>query len=54
MDKKRASSRSSYFENLEKARVVMKRMTILEKVDVTVKLLVSHDLNEEKLSLRIS
>ena len=54
MEKKRASSKSSYFEKLEKAREIVARMTILEKVDVTAKLLVSHDLNEEKLTLRIS
>ena len=32
----------------------MAKMTVLEKVDVTAKILISHDLNADKLTLRIS
>ena len=50
----KASSRSTYFEKLGKVRCLMAKMTLLEKVDVTAKILISHDLNEDKLTLRIS
>ena len=50
----KASSRSTYFEKLGKVSRLMAKMTVLEKVDVTAKILISHDLNADKLTLRIS
>ena len=54
VEKGRATSRASYFDKLREAKILMSKLTVLEKVDITAKILVSHDLNEEKLTLRIS
>ena len=54
VEKARATSRASYFDKLREAKILMSKLTVLEKVDISAKILVSHDLNEEKLTLRIS
>ena len=53
-EKVMASSERSFYEKMRSAKDVMGKMTMLEKVDVTVKMMVSHDLNEEKMGLRMS
>ena len=51
---KKNSSRMDYYRKLKAAKLVLEKMTMLEKVDVTVKMMVAHDLAEEKLGVRMS
>ena len=50
----KASSETNFYEKLNAAKEIMSKMTRLEKVDVTAKIMVAHDMDDEKLGLRMS
>ena len=54
LEKPKASSVTNFNAKLRAVKELMIEMTLLEKVDVTVRILTLHDMDDEKLGIRIS
>ena len=53
-EESKAVSKTSFYRKLDQAKAEIEKMSMFEKVDVTVKLLASHDFDETKVGVTIS
>ena len=53
-EESKADSKTSFYRKLDQAKAEIEKMSMFEQVDVTVKLLTSHDFDETKVGVTIS